>query len=54
MLTPMLDAYYYAAHLLQKLIVTQMPDKEFIQTTRSYIESLLEKGILRYGMYGMQ
>lgn len=51
MLTPMLDAYYYAAHLLQKLIATQMPDKEFIQTTRSYIESLLEKGILRYGMY---
>lgn len=48
-LTPMLDAYYYAAHLLQKLIATQMPDKEFIQTTRSYIESLLEKGILRYG-----
>lgn len=53
MLTPMLDAYYYAAHLLQKLIATQMPDKEFILTTRSYIESLLEKGILRYGMYNV-
>lgn len=51
MLVPMLDAYYYTAHLLQKLIATQMPDKEFIQSTRSYIGSLLEKGILRYGMY---
>lgn len=49
MLAPMLDAYYYAAHLLQKLIATQMTDKEFIHSTRSYIESLLEKGILKYG-----
>lgn len=49
MLAPMLDAYYYTAHFLQKLIATQMPDKEFIQSAQSYIGSLLEKGILKYG-----
>ncbi|KAK8391107.1 hypothetical protein O3P69_017038 [Scylla paramamosain] len=49
MLVPMLDAYYYTAHCLQKLIATQMPDKEFIQSSQSYIGSLLEKGILKYG-----
>lgn len=49
MLAPMLDAYYYTAHFLQKLIATQMPDKEFIQSAQSYIGLLLEKGILKYG-----
>lgn len=49
MLVPMLDAYYYTAHCLQKLIATQMPDKEFIQSSQSYIGSLLEKDVLKYG-----
>ncbi|KAK7085155.1 hypothetical protein SK128_002837 [Halocaridina rubra] len=48
MLTPMLDAYYCCAANLQTLVSKQVSDKEFLQSTQSYITSLLEKGTLRY------
>ena len=49
MLSPMIDAYYCTACNLRSLVSKQVPDKEFLQSTQSYIRDLLDKGTLAYG-----
>lgn len=51
MLAPMLDAYYTTAASLNKLVGTQIADKEFISNTQNLISAQVQKGTLRYGKW---
>ncbi|XP_064119949.1 glycerol-3-phosphate acyltransferase 1, mitochondrial-like isoform X2 [Macrobrachium nipponense] len=49
MLVPMIDAYYCTVYSLRTLVNKQVPDKEFLQSTQSHIQDMLERGLVTYG-----